>query len=167
MAAEPGMIEVGAADGTLRFWLAQEAVRLGELVLAGQAAALASQQARAASITTWSTGALFAGAAWLAHTPAPRLLLVPATLLALAALCCAAAFWPRRWHHAGYTWSELAARACGSALEHLELTAAGYETAARANRRFLRRFGGLLRAAWALFIMAAVTAAALAVTGAA
>src|SRR5262245_54989647 len=61
----PLAIEVGASDDTLRYWLAKEALRQGEVQMAAQSAALQSLASRATSILGWSvtiTGALAAAA---------------------------------------------------------------------------------------------------------
>ncbi len=51
---EPGDIEVGAADRTLRYWLAKEAMRQGEARLNAQNSVRTTLEACATAITGWA-----------------------------------------------------------------------------------------------------------------
>ena len=51
---EPLPIYVGETDGALRLWLAHEAMRQAEQVLAGQTASLTALETRATTLLTWS-----------------------------------------------------------------------------------------------------------------
>ncbi len=154
-APAPGLIEVGETGATLRLWLAREAVRQGELRLAAQTANLGALEARATSLLAWSTAALLAGAAWGVRGAHLGLLVAPGLGLLATTLLCAAALRPRPWHGPGFTLSEMQARPAGSELEHLEWTAAGYESAAAENYLVAKRFSWLLRRAWLAFVAAA------------
>ena len=90
-------IEVGAIGGSLRYWLAREGIRQGELRLAAQVASIQAMEARASSLLTWAVTIATALGAAVADSryQAPAVCaLVPA---AAAAFECAIAMWPRAW----------------------------------------------------------------------
>ncbi len=88
-------INVGQADGDLRLCLAVEAVRQGELRLAGQQANIQAGEVRATSVLGWSATGLSAMAV-LALDQQRRILVMPsAVLLALCIIMCIAALWPK------------------------------------------------------------------------
>ena len=49
-----GSVEVGATDADLRWWLAKEAVRHGELLLPSQLSNLTAMETRATALFGWS-----------------------------------------------------------------------------------------------------------------
>jgi hypothetical protein len=153
--------EIGAAGGDLRYWLAKEALRQGELRLAGQAATLQAMETRATSLLTWS---VTLGIALVAAATDQRFRFAAAAALAVA-MCAAIAsvwaMWPRRWLIAGQRYSDMEHRNLTSELEHLEAMAQGAEAAAEDNERRIRRFATALRCAW-VSLVAAPAAAALA-----
>lgn len=157
---ESSWTEVGANSGDLRYWLAKEGVRQGELRLAGQTASITAMEARASSILAW---AVTIGIALAAATLDPRYRaaagasLVPALA---AAVCCVWALWPRRWDAAGYRHSELERFGYGTELEYLEAIAQGIEQSAERNSKRLRRFALALRAAWICLALTPAVAAA-------
>ncbi len=109
----PELIEVGSSrdDGTIRYWLAKEGVRQGELRLAFQGSSLGGLTASAASLLGWIVSISLALAAVIASALAPasatspanapsllRGLLWPAVAaevaMLFAAICCCAVLWP-------------------------------------------------------------------------
>ena len=154
---EPVEIAVGAVDGALRFCLAVEAARQGELRLAGQQANLQAVEARATSLLGWAVAGL-TGMAVLALDRQHRILVIPpAACLAACAAFCIAALGPKAWHMAGYTASDLADWRVGTELELRESLAVGYEGAAAGNKRVMDRIAWFITAAWACLIAAPVT----------
>ena len=131
----------GETDGALRLWLAHEAMRQAEQVLAGQTASLTALETRATTLLTWSATTALALSA-LALGPTHPVPLGPASivgaLLVATAGACGAALRPDDWHYPGFRLSELAARQHEtpegpapllSELEHCEWTAAALEHA--------------------------------------
>lgn len=151
--------EVGASGPAVRYWLAKEGVRQGELRLAGQTASITAMETRASSILAWS---VTIGIALAAATLDPRYrvsagsAVVPAIA---AAICCVWALWPRRWDAPGHRYSELERFDYGTELEYLEAIAQGAEQAAEGNDRRLRSFSLALRAAWVFLSLTPVVAA--------
>jgi hypothetical protein len=170
-------IEFGASrgEGTLRYWLAKEAVSKGELFLGSQISALARLMTSATSILGWSVTISLALTGVIASSvisripsggPSNRVIWPAATaevLLIVAAVCCVCVLWPGRWrppgHHPGWvlnpsygTESEYATE-----LEVLESMARGYVEAVERNATGLARLDVFLRAAWVCFVMAPVS----------
>lgn len=152
------VINVGQADGDLRFCLALEAVRQGELRLAGQQANLQAGEARATSVLGWSATGLSAMAV-LALDQQRRMLVIPsAILLALCIIMCIAALWPKEWHTAGYTMADLRTWQIGSELELRESLASGYEAAAKGNKEQMDHFARCMKVAWLSLALAPIAA---------
>jgi hypothetical protein len=171
----PGAIEVGSAstDGTLRYWLAKEAVRQGELSLGSQISALARLMASATSILGWSVTISLALTAAIASAVAPpspnaqsvllpllRHALWPAVaaevLTLTAAVCCVVVLWPHRWHSPGHEPALLLASQYDTELEVLEAMASGYAAAADRNSDRLTRLEKWLHVAWGCFVGAPI-----------
>ena len=147
-------IEVGAADGGMRLWVAKEALRHAELRLAAQTANLAAMEARVVAMLGWISAMALAVTGGLLSKPA--LVLWPTALilfsLMVAAGCCIRAIWPRIWHSAGVDleWLLAEGQAASEATE-LSTTEAMVDTyllAVTRNADRLKAFGWNLRAAW-------------------
>jgi len=163
-------IEVGAADGAFRYWLAKEAVRQAELRLAAQALSLQALETRATTMLGWISAMSLAIAGVMA-TKSGLALLVPGIILAVPLLVagwlCVAALWPREWNSAGHDprWvmGESAGEPVAVELTVLEAMASSHGDGIEANRRRLRWMGNRVRVSWiALACMPVVTATALA-----
>ncbi|MBV9735420.1 MAG: hypothetical protein JO209_05880 [Acidisphaera sp.] len=162
---QTGLIEVGASDqdGSIRYWIAKETVRQGELLLASQIAEMNSLMARASSILGWSVTIVLALGAALAalHVPASSArdaglagrFFVPVMLTAIssfvAAVVCVFVLWPGRWHAPGHEPRWVASIPFPSELETLEAMGGGYAQAAARNAVALRRLELSLRAFFA------------------
>lgn len=173
----PPLISVGAAnsDGTLRLWLAQQAVEKGEAMLAAQLASVARISASATSILGWSVTISLAMVAGISSGLVPSTALVsaatatlhyllwPATFALLATLtasvCCVIVLWPAYWHPPAHAPDLIQSAPYGTELEVLEALAAGYVDAIKANLRRLTRLEKWLRAAWVLFVGSPVVGA--------
>lgn len=159
----PPEIEVGAQAEDLRYWLAKEAVRQGEVRLSAQAQNIAAMESRATSILAWSTATMVAlGAAASQGHLRPIAMLAGALLLA-ASIACIGALWPAAWHPPGHDFAALAKMRTQAPdkteLEVLELIAVSYEDGIAANDRRAGRFAWWLRAAWILFLAAPIAGA--------
>jgi len=162
---ESNETEVGAADGTLRLWLAKEALRQGELRLAGQALTLQAMETRATSLLTWS---VTVGVALVAASIDSRFrdaAVSAFTCSTIAASACVWGMWPRSWRIAGQRFSDMERRALSTELEHLASMAQGVENAAEANEARVKRFASALRVAWVSVVAAPVVAAVVAGLG--
>lgn len=149
-------INVGQADADLRLCLAVEAVRQGELRLAGQQANIQAGEARATSVLGWSAAGLSAMAV-LALDQERRILVAPsAVLLALCVIMCIAALWPKDWNTPGYTRADLEAWQVGSELELRESLASGYERCAAENKEQMDHFARCMKVAWVSLALAPV-----------
>jgi hypothetical protein len=102
-ASEDNEIEVGALGDSLRYWLAKEALRQGELGLTSQMSALDAMMSRASAIFGWSVTVSIA-LVGIASLPGGSQLPAFAALVFtfLAAVCCVCALWPRNWVLNGY-----------------------------------------------------------------
>lgn len=151
-----GSVEIGATDADLRLWLAKEAVRHGELLLASQLSNLTAMETRATALFGWSVPAILVlGAAALnARYTGPAI--AAASLLAGAAVACAYGLWPQKWSHAGYDPREILDEKLTSELEVLEAMAGGYAEGANLNKARLDHLAVCLRFAWACFIASPV-----------
>lgn len=180
-AGAPLLIDVGAAnsDGTLRRWLAQQAVAKGEAILGAQLASVTRLSTSATSILGWGVTislAMIAGissvltpsaasaiatldmAALFGHLLLPAILALGSTLI--AAICCVIVLWPGYWHPPGHAPDLVLDAPYGTELEVLEALAIGYADAMRANTRRLSRLERWLRAAWLFFVGAPLIGAA-------
>jgi hypothetical protein len=148
-------IEVGATDGDLRYWLAKEAIRQAELVLASQADSRRSFEARVTAILGWivATSALISAAALTAgsHRMAAASALAP---LLIAAAVAIALIWPGWWGHAGHDPKIVVGLTFKTVLECLESMAGGYQNSIDANSDWLLRASVLMRC---IYILAAVS----------
>jgi hypothetical protein len=166
-------IDVGAAnsDGTLRHWLATQAVSKGEMILAAQIASVARLGTSATSILGWSVTislALIAGISSSLATSAattgsatsssgiffsqllwPAVLALAVTLA--AAFCCVIVLWPGYWQPPGHAPDLVLNAPYNTELEVLEALAFGYADAMHANARKLTTLEKWLRAAWIFF----------------
>jgi hypothetical protein len=172
---EPAHIEVGAShdDGSLRYWLAKEAVGKGELLLGSQNTSLGRLLSNASSMMGWSVTislaltAAIASALLPAGNPATAMaslagqLLWPAAmaeaLMLIAAICCFRVLWPGRWHVAGYDPNLVLNTSYNTELELFEAMASGYAQAADRNAGGLTHLEKWLRAAWLCFIGSPIT----------
>lgn len=150
----PDTIEVGAADESLRYCLAKEALRQGELQIAAQISALQSLATRATAILGWSITVASALIAAAISGPWKPAALPAAGFMFAAALCCFIALWPRDWTLPGHDPRWLLSRPFATELEVMESMASGYADGNEQNIRRLQRFGGFLRAAWVCFLLA-------------
>lgn len=150
--SDPSDIDVGADGAGLRLWLAKEAVRLGEVLLAAQQNNLVAMEARASSIFGWSVPSILGLGAVALHSPFAKAAAASAVCLFGAAIGCAIALWPRPWSHVGYNPKITLDWRLASELEILESIAQGYGDAASENDRRLVRFGTWLRVSWGLFV---------------
>lgn len=149
----PDTIEVGAADDTLRYSLAKEALRQGELQIAAQISALQSLATRATAILGWSVTVASALTAAAISGPWKIEALTAAGFMFAAGLCCVIALWPRDWTLPGHDPRWLLSSPFNTELEVLESMASGYANGNANNLERLHRFGRLLRAAWLLFLL--------------
>lgn len=143
-------IEVGAADGTLRFWQAAEGVRQAELRLTAQAASRAAIEQRGGAMAGWCNAGLLALGAGLFSNPDDAQLaaiVVAAAFLVAALISCLLALQPREWGTVGYDWSQMQACAADSELEQRELMAVGYAGAIAMNEARLHLTARHVRAA--------------------
>jgi hypothetical protein len=177
---EGAQIEVGASrsDGTIRYWVAKEAVTKGELILGSQISSLARLMTSASSVLGWSVTisiALIAAIASKVFDPAvsttasksttlamPQLgnLLWPAVaaevLLLITAVCCVCVLWPGRWRPPGHDPGLVLKTTYETELEVLEAMAGGYAQAVAENSNGLDRIEKILRCAWVCFVSAPV-----------
>jgi hypothetical protein len=169
-------IEVGASrqEGTLRYFLAAEAVTKGELLLASQVTSIGRLQTSATAIMGWTvtislalTAAIASALASQTNPPAtaPNALshlfwpaISSQVLVLIAALCCFVVLFPGRWHVPGVEPELILGLSYDTELEALESIASGYGQAASRNGRHLTRLEHLLRIAWSSFIGAPVAA---------
>lgn len=186
----PSLIDVGAAnsDGTLRLWLARQAMEKGEAMLAAQLAAVARISTSATSLLGWGVTISLAMVAGILSTLASSVaaqtaaaasaavllhhVLWPAVLALLAdisaSICCVIILWPGYWHPPAHAPSLILAAPYETELEVLEALAAGYVDAINENLTRLNRLEKCLRGAWLLFVgspMAAAMAYAVQATG--
>jgi uncharacterized membrane protein YgcG len=154
MPTHPKTIEVGAADDSIRYWLAKEAIRQGDLAIVTQISAIQSLATRATAILGWSvtvSGALIAAAV---AGPWKLAAGVATAIMFLAAFCCFVALWPRDWKLSGHSSRWLLSAPHATELEVLESMALGYAEGSDLNSRSPQRFARWLRAAWIFFLMA-------------
>ena len=154
--AENSTIEVGAADGTLRHWLAKEAVRQGEIAIGAQMAVIQSLATRATTLMGWSVTVASALAAAAISGPWTVPASAAAAFMILSGLCAFIGLWPRDWKLAGHDSEWLLSGVLPSELETLESMALGSAAGIKQNARALRRFAFWLRAAWVFFLLAPV-----------
>ena len=115
---EDNEIEVGAVGDTLRYWLAKEALRQGELALTSQLCALDAMMSRASSIFGWSVTVSIALVGVVSLPASSRLpALVSLVCTFFAAVCCVCALWPRNWVLNGYDASWVISQVYGTELE--------------------------------------------------
>jgi len=145
-------IEVGATEGDLRYWLAKEAIRHGEVHLQSQQSNLIAMETRAGAIFGWSIPTILGLGTVASQGHHPGAAIGSAVCLAGAACACAWALWPQKWGHAGYRPGILLSEKLPSELEVLESIAAGYDETATVNDARLSRFWRWLRMAWILFL---------------
>lgn len=163
-------IEVGASsdDGTLRYWLAKEAVAKGETLLGSQSSSLGRLSANAVSMMGWSVtislaltaaiaSALLPINSTLAHTETllNHLLwptIVAEGLMLAASICCFVIIWPGKWHVAEFEPELVLGTSYGTELEVLEAMAGGCAIALADNARGLTRLEKWLRVARLCFI---------------
>lgn len=152
--------EVGRHGAALRLWVAAEAVRHGEMMLAGDKESIAALEARATAMLGWASAAAAALGVWAGNAQpwAPVLW----ALLPLGAAACLAivVLWPGQWYYAGYGYQVLTARGFATELAHQEATAFGYDDAHAKNLKRLRRKAAALRGAWAALAIAGGVAVA-------
>jgi hypothetical protein len=181
VAGGPALIDVGAAnsDGTLRRWLGQQAVEMGEAILGAQLASVTRLTTSATSMLGWSvtislaliaaissalsppgtTGTAASGVAvFLGNLLWPGIVALGSTLI--AAVCCVIVLWPGYWHPPGHAPDLVLNAPYDTELEVLEALAGGYADAVHANSRRLTRLELWLRAAWLFFAGAPVIGAA-------
>ena len=169
-APEIASISLGAAnsDGTLRLWLAQQAVAKGEALLGAQIGSIGRLSTSATSILGWSVTVSLALIAAIPSTIAPASqppggtaalqsllpghLLWPAVAalvsILLAAVCCVVVLWPGYWRPPGHAPDLLLDTPYDTELEVLEAMASGYADAVALNAGGLNRLEIWLRAAW-------------------
>lgn len=149
-AAELGAIDVGAADGDLRYWLAKEGLRQGEVRIGAQNGVRTALEARATAITGWAAVGFLAisGASFTAkEPPAVWGATVAAAMLFAAGVVCILAARPRNWSMLGYSPDvimEMQAR-FATELEALESMCGGLADGMKVNNRRLDRMGSALR----------------------
>jgi hypothetical protein len=151
-----GSVEVGAVDADLRLWLAKEAVRNGELLLASQLSNLTAMETRATALFGWSVPTILALGAAALNTRYTGPAIAAASLLGGAAVACAHGLWPQKWRHAGYHPGEILNEKLTSELEVLESIAGGYAKGADLNNARLDQLADCLRFAWVFFIVSPV-----------
>jgi hypothetical protein len=161
-ASDESYIEVGAAEGDLRYWRAKEAVRQGEARLTAQAAIRTALEARATALTGWAAISLLAatGAGFTAKDTAGRAGAAGAgSILFVAAIIGIHAVRPRDWAMVGYDLAVISADRLESELEVLESIASGLSPGIQANNRRLNEMGRMLRwAGWLLIVAPTVGA---------
>jgi hypothetical protein len=151
-----GSVEVGATDADLRWWLAKEAVRHGELLLPSQLSNLTAMETRATALFGWSVPTILALGAAALNTRYTGPAIAAASWLAGAAAACVYGLWPQDWSHAGYHPREILNEKLTSELEVLEAIAGGYAEGADLNKARLAHLADCLRFAWAFFIASLV-----------
>jgi hypothetical protein len=163
-------IEFGASrgEGTLRYWLAKEAVSKGELFLGSQISALARLMTSATSILGWSVTISLALTGVIASSLVPRVppsgvinrIVWPAAiaeiLLILTAVLCVCVLWPGKWRPPGHHPGHLMSAPYDTELEVLESMAEGYTEAVEHNATALTRLERSLRIAWLCFVAAPI-----------
>jgi hypothetical protein len=152
-------IECGAIGGDLRYWLAGEARRQGEVRLVARERNIAAMEARAASVLSWSVATMVGLALAASQGRLLPVALASGVFLLLSSVACVEALWPSTWHPPGYDFATLRTMDYPSELEVLESIALGYGAAIQANDRRTTRFGRLLRFAWVAFLSAPVAGA--------
>lgn len=154
-------IEVGALGDSLRYWLAKEALRQGELRLASQISAVDAMMSRATSVFGWSvtvTIALMGVSSLAGSSRVPALAALAYTFL--AAVCCVCALWPRRWVLNGYDPNLLIDGTYGTELETIESMAKGLADGERLNATASQRVAVFLRIAWLCFCLSPIAGVA-------
>lgn len=154
--AEDLTIDVGAADGTLRYWLAKEAVRQGEIGIGAQMAVIQSLATRATTLMGWSVTVASALAAAAISGPWTVPASAAAAFMVLSGLCAFIGLWPRDWKLAGHDSKWILSGALPTELEILESMALGSAEGIKQNAGALRRFAFWLRGAWVFFLLAPV-----------
>lgn len=149
MSDEP--IEVGASADGVRYWMAVEACRQGEVRLTAQAASLTAIETRCTSILSWSVAGALALVAGATQGRWQALAIGAGLSLAAAAVASIAGLWPRRWHPPGYAQPDLKAMQARTELAVRERIALGYATGIEQNAARLALAGRLLRVAWIAF----------------
>ena len=163
-------IEFGTSqsEGTLRYWLAKEAVSKGELFLGSQIGALARLMASATSVLGWSVTISLALTGVIASALLPRVpphevirrIVGPAAgaeiLLILAAVLCVCVLWPGTWRPPGHHPGRVLNAPYTTGLEVLESMAEGYSEAVEHNATGLARLERFLRVAWLCFVAAPI-----------
>ena len=149
-------IEVGAADGDLRYWLAKEAMRQGEARLNAQNSVRTTLEARATAITGWAAvGFLATVGAGVTAKDLPTLSGAGAAgaVLFMAGAVGIFAARPRVWSLVGYEPDPVMAlsKTLGTELEVLESISGGLADGIKVNNKRLDRMGSMLRwAGWLL-----------------
>lgn len=152
-------IGVAAESGKLRLWVAREAVRHGELRLAGQASNIQAMEAGATAVLQWSVGAMIGLLGFGAKGDLPMLpMAVAGCCLAAAMLISIRALWPKIWHHAGYSPQDLDDFGRNE-LWTLESIALGYDKSVLGNHATISAFGQRMRWAWCAFAAAPLLSA--------
>jgi hypothetical protein len=153
--SEEQEIEVGASRDALRYWLAKEALRQGELGLTAQISALDAMMSRASSMFGWSVTVTLAlvGASSF-HTNFQISAFAALASAFLAAVCCVCALWPRNWALNGYDPDFVVNQTLKTELEVLESLAAGLAEGKRLNAVASRKVAIFLRVGWTLFCLA-------------
>jgi hypothetical protein len=151
---EEGAIELGQTGGDLRYWLTKEAVRQAELRLKAQSDALAGIMGRATTLLGWIvTGILALSAALLANRAVAAATVCGACLL-IAAGCCLATVWPRKWANAAWDIPWLLNRPLDTELEVLEAMAKGAQERILIDEKGIAFRANLLQGAYLSLVLA-------------
>ena len=156
-ASQDGEIEVGNLGDSLRYWLAKEALRQGELGLTSQMSALDAMMSRASAIFGWSVTVTIALVGIASLPGGPQFPAFAALVCAFrAAVFCVCALWPRNWALNGYDPVSVINQTYGTELEVLESMAKGLAEAKRLNGAASQRVGIFLRLGWLCFCLSPV-----------
>jgi hypothetical protein len=157
--AASGEIEVGATGPDLRYWLAKEAVRQGEMSLKFQAATFTQTTAQATTMLGWVITAASAAIGISIGSAQVRwhfAALTVATGFMLTAGLCIKVVYPQDFPGEGLDPDQLLTIRLPTELEVLEAIGKGYSTTIGRNKLKLVAARRLLAMAWLAFAMTPV-----------
>lgn len=158
-ADQPEASPYGATGPALRLWRAKEAVRQGELILAGQQNNILTMEARATAIFGWSVPIILAFGTLFATSKYCITSTFGIASLACSSVLAAQALWPKDWGMSGTMPTIIMDDDLDTEMESLESFALSYDQTIRDNELTLSEFARRLRLAWTCFISTPVLAA--------
>jgi hypothetical protein len=160
----PGTEEAGATGPELRYWLAKEAVRQGEVLLKFQATTIAAIQKQATTLLGWVVTATTAAVTVAISTDKPEwrsATILIAAGLTITAVVCIVILLPREIRSEAFEPNQLLGSVLKSELENLESLAEGHSTGISINKAKLIFSKRMLITAWILFVLSPLSGAAL------